>query len=1099
MFGGNNIYQTPDVPSERILYVANSLVQTLLLSFVEPLKQCKHIESSYLTEAELISGSGEADEWRSNPAVTENLERLLAEFKPTLIVFCRYSGPCSKEIISWARAAGTPTIYQIDDDLLNVPKEIGEAKARSHNQPRRTNTVRYLLDEATVVYCSTEKLRRRLFGDATDPRVIVGDIYCASEILAPPTTEEPPVIGYMGLGSHDYDFTFALPAVIKILDARPDVCFEIFGSVRVAEELKRFGDRIRHIEPIPDYGSFLQKLASLRWTIGICPLAKTPFNEVKANTKWVEYSACGFAVVASRGLVYDECCADACGILADGDEEWFAAFDKLLGDKDFHRTQVERAQRRVREDFSRDRLRGQIFSVFSHAHARAAQSSVTKLALDELVGNDIWGWAWSSTETPDDQERPAVELWSGDVLLGRLSRRCDRPDVDAYLETPAWPKGFSMPAGCLNALCLLMGGEDSGLHPTLRFSGQTSSIYTCSPRWRDLGSYRTLRSAQGPKGWKVADLWWGNTHLLKARASYAPYDDGRPETRLIRIFQPARRSDGTVALMSADQFEIKDTTAVYSFGLRNPFMPILLIGYNDSGEISFTDLIVFPSLLRGGPHASELSVVEEGDGHGGLAHFCRVNDAYLAELLGWGSDLLPLSIGAIGVNLLNATGAEPIFDKLVLEWLTLVFSLQVEELKNEQRLQADLGDRTFVDHIESLLSCAKSVSPRRGLLRLSLPSSALPTIGVLAARRISQPHGEAPATFIVTDEALPDRRYLVSIPATMPGAVASEIAVAHNDFPILSPLGVAGGEETDHMRAVAILFRDMGATAKDLLLYPVPRDERLTISSENDNLLKKISLFITISEADLDLRLFLNSIATQATSAELEVFLVVSNCSEREIGDYRKSLDEAFPNNSHIVEVSSAFAAVDGLNRAGALATGEIFVYLDCTALLFDQRTLHALCRLASVEGVGTVGCMHLKRRTPSDQTPVFQSAGYFPSRADFAAAPAIAINEMDCGALLANAIYPVAANSSHLYAVSATAWQQAGGMNPHFRNDSLQIDLALRLARLGFVNICTTLTAVFVEAENQAKYTRDLGVASLLTLPRLLPALTSSTLIRAF
>ena len=34
--------------------------------------------------------------------------------------------------------------------------------------------------------------------------------------------------------------------------------------------------------------------------IGICPLAPIDFNLMKANTKWVEYSSAGVAVVAQR-------------------------------------------------------------------------------------------------------------------------------------------------------------------------------------------------------------------------------------------------------------------------------------------------------------------------------------------------------------------------------------------------------------------------------------------------------------------------------------------------------------------------------------------------------------------------------------------------------------------------------------------------------------------------------------------------------------------------------------------------------------------------------------------------------------------------------
>lgn len=1084
-------------PTQRILYVANGAeVPSLLLSFVEPLKAIGNIQTAFLTEGDLKSPVQDAAEWRNSPDVLENLRKRLDEFHPTLIVFCRYSGPCCREIVEWARAAQTPTIYHIDDYLLHVPDEVGKEKARSHNQPRRVDTVRYLLDETTLAYCSTEKLRRRIFGDAPNTRAVAGEIYCASEILAAPTTDEPPVIGYMGFGSHDYDFTFALPALVRILDARPDVRFEIFGTIALPAELERFGDRVRRIEPIRDYGLFLQKLATLRWTIGICPLARTPFNEVKSNTKWVEYSACGFAVIATRGLIYDGCCSDGCGLLAEGDDEWFAAFDKLLSDKTFHRAQVERAQRRVQEEYSRDRLRRQIFSVFERARELEDQPAVTKLVLDEFDGEKFWGWAWTSAELPGGKEKLAVELWCGDVLLGRLGRRQNRPDVDKHLRASAWPKGFAAPAGCLNALCRLMGGEESGFHPTLRFSSERASLYTHSPLWRDLAAHRTLRSAETPRGWRVADLWWANSHLLKARATYHPISDGRPETKMLRVFQPARQSDGSMTLAIADEAPIQERQAVYSFGLRNPLMPILLMGYDEVGEISLADLIPFPSLLRGGLHEAETAAL--GDS-GGLDDFCRLSDAYLAEAAGWGNDALSPAVGEIAVNLETATGAEPIFDSMIREWLAVVFRVPLVGANAERRIAADLGDSAFVNHAETLFGRDAPVPAREGRLRLSLPCCAIPTVGALASIRLPAFAATTAAPFIAVDESQPHHRYVVTFPASLPKGPLMGAGAERNDFPVLSALTESPGAEETHSQPVAILIRDLAPRSRESTLYPVPKDTPSIVSPPQGPAPDKISIFVRLSEAALDIRLLLGSIAAQKTASALELVLVGTPAAASRIEEYRQIAGEALTFPARIVEGAAGWSAAEALNQAGAIATGDAFIVIDPRTTPYDQRTFDTLARLACVDGVGTVGCMQLRPRNATDGTPVFRSAGYFPGRIDFAAAPHLALSEPDCSALLADSIYPVAANSAHMFALSATAWRQAGGMNPHFPNDGMEIDLALRLASSGLVNICTTLLSVFTEADNGPKNLRDKAATSHLNLWRLLPALESSTIVRSF
>jgi glycosyltransferase involved in cell wall biosynthesis len=100
---------------------------------------------------------------------------------------------------------------------------------------------------------------------------------------------------------------------------------------------------------------------------------------MKANTKWVEYTSVGAAVVASKGTVYDECCGDGCGILAETEEEWFAALDKLVRDPEARFNQVRRAQEKLANSYSTESLREQVLDIFSQAHKLHAQSNLKEL------------------------------------------------------------------------------------------------------------------------------------------------------------------------------------------------------------------------------------------------------------------------------------------------------------------------------------------------------------------------------------------------------------------------------------------------------------------------------------------------------------------------------------------------------------------------------------------------------------------------------------------------------------------------------------------------------------------------------------------------
>ena len=362
----------PDTHSEalRVLYVANSFIPTLQLSFVKPLQplvDAGQLVAELLSEQQMkeLFGKGVRGD-----AAREWTAKRIADFRPDLILFCRYSGPHAEAILAQARNSGIATLFHVDDDLQRVPREIGQAKYEFHNHPSRLATVQALLDGTDLVYCSTPPLLRRLQERGLDERGVAGRIYCSGEVMNPAVQGGSLKIGYMGF-DHAHDFQLALPALVRVLDVNPHVRFELFGSIPKPVELERFGDRVATLPPVPDYQQFMAKFASLGWAIGICPLAETPFNAVKANTKWVEYTAIGAAVVATAGAVYDGCCAEACGVLVgDSEMDWTEALLSLVRESEYRVATVSAAQARLTREYSPDALRRQVIEMFERALKR---------------------------------------------------------------------------------------------------------------------------------------------------------------------------------------------------------------------------------------------------------------------------------------------------------------------------------------------------------------------------------------------------------------------------------------------------------------------------------------------------------------------------------------------------------------------------------------------------------------------------------------------------------------------------------------------------------------------------------------------------------
>ncbi|MDD2759964.1 MAG: glycosyltransferase, partial [Methylomonas sp.] len=371
--------QAPQVDTkphqQRVLFVSNAYVPTLQLSFIKPLAPlvaAGEIKTEFLTEEQIKRKQWSNDGYSSvKPWIINRFER----FHPDLLVFCRYSGPYADVLLDLARKNGNPVIYHIDDDLLGIPQDIGEHKHRFHNEEKRLDTVRLLLNQSNLVYASTQNLKHYLATQKIQAPIVTGSIYCSGQAINMPAYRPVRKIGYMASADHAHNLTQVIGALVRLLRKHPDINFEFFGSIPSPPAFAEFGGRICHAPKIDNYEEFLQRFAEYQWDIGICPLSPIHFNLMKANTKWVEYTSVGAAVVASKDTVYDECCADGCGLLATSEDEWFEALDSLITDPKARYRQVIRAQNKLRDQYSIDRLRDQVLNVFTQAHLLVGKSS----------------------------------------------------------------------------------------------------------------------------------------------------------------------------------------------------------------------------------------------------------------------------------------------------------------------------------------------------------------------------------------------------------------------------------------------------------------------------------------------------------------------------------------------------------------------------------------------------------------------------------------------------------------------------------------------------------------------------------------------------
>lgn len=305
-------------------------------------------------------------------------ESVLRDFRPDAVIFSRFAGRGVGGLMAATRRSRVPVIGHLDDFLLQVPADLGADKVKRHNRPERVAALRHVLDEADLLYISTQPLAGALAqAGVTAPMCVAVLQSCAdpAEMAAPPAADRGLCIGYQGTRNHRLDLEMIVPALCRVLDGRPAVRLELFGSIETPEAFTRFGERVTARPPAANgYEGFLESLKGLGWHIGLAPLRDTAFNSYRTYTKWTEYTVAGTVTVASAGVVYEDVIAsDAGRLVADGD--WEEALIHLTDDAILRHHLANGAQDRVRRSLNLAGMERQLLSMLRAADVRVQVSA----------------------------------------------------------------------------------------------------------------------------------------------------------------------------------------------------------------------------------------------------------------------------------------------------------------------------------------------------------------------------------------------------------------------------------------------------------------------------------------------------------------------------------------------------------------------------------------------------------------------------------------------------------------------------------------------------------------------------------------------------
>jgi glycosyltransferase involved in cell wall biosynthesis/GT2 family glycosyltransferase len=263
-------------------------------------------------------------------------------YRADIFVTQRYAVPdndTAEALIRHCRDHRIAWLYDIDDDLRNIPRDHPDAKLL---RPRARLITR-MIRGAGAVWVSTPALAETLTDLRGDVRVVANGLderlWTALPRPAPPR-QGPVRILFMGTSTHDVDFSLVERALDRIKTVFAEyVAIDLLG-VSSRGGLPSWVNRVAMpTHASASYPGFVNWITQRHWDIGIAPLADTRFNHSKSAIKTLDYAAIGLPILASDREVYRGSIADGPGgwLVPDDENAWFVALSRLVCDGSLRR------------------------------------------------------------------------------------------------------------------------------------------------------------------------------------------------------------------------------------------------------------------------------------------------------------------------------------------------------------------------------------------------------------------------------------------------------------------------------------------------------------------------------------------------------------------------------------------------------------------------------------------------------------------------------------------------------------------------------------------------------------------------------------------
>lgn len=314
------------------------------------------------------------------------------------VAFVRGDALLDERIAALCHRAGKIVLYILDDDLFNVPAQLGSGPYYRQKSVKRH--IDRMMQYSDALVSPSPKLLNK-YGSSFQYTIPIIEPSLFSWDKRPSHTDGRIYIGFAGSFDRSGDIDLILSeALTRIKERYKDqIVIEFFGVH--PKLIKQLSCTVYPYQE--SYESYQKMMQQLNWDIGLAPLPDTEFHSCKHYNKLVEYAGFGICGIYSdvppySGAVQDQYNGLLC---ANSTDAWVNALTRLIEDSELRQrishNCLQQAHTVFSVPFAAEKLADEMAKIQTNAHAEEIQTSLIMIKAIGLISWYIeklkkYGW-----------------------------------------------------------------------------------------------------------------------------------------------------------------------------------------------------------------------------------------------------------------------------------------------------------------------------------------------------------------------------------------------------------------------------------------------------------------------------------------------------------------------------------------------------------------------------------------------------------------------------------------------------------------------------------------------------------------------------------